>query len=185
MKYLIYAFFVLISFFLCWFFITAFKSNPAIENAAGTQQQAGMKKGKLKKEGFGWLFWVVVAIGTGIFSAGAYKFVEYANFKKNGVRSTGTVSSKILRSKKTKDSPASYDVYVTFTVEDKEYTFKSPSSNIWRDDKVDVLYMPDNPEKAIAVKGAVLGSVIIMGLSFMAVFVFLSCARTVIIDKKM
>ena len=95
---------------------------------------------------------VLLIFGVALLAVGIHKSKEYAYFKKNGISVQGVISDIESISD---GEDTSHEVYVTFTAKGKEYTFKSHyySSNMKRGDSVPVLYMPDNPEKAMVANG--------------------------------
>ncbi|MCL2682186.1 MAG: DUF3592 domain-containing protein [Bacteroidales bacterium] len=106
--------------------------------------------------------------GVAIFIVVINKYIEYRNFKKYGVSVQGMISN--IESK---------NVYVTFMVEDKEYTFKSHyyDSDMRYGDSLPVLYYPDNPNKAIVAK-ANAGVIIFFVFGIILVFCGIGLLRT-------
>jgi hypothetical protein len=158
-------------FFLIWFFRKAFAKKPAGKQAIETERIKYDKNKKQKKEGYGCFMWIALIAGLALFATGSYRVVEYINFKINGESATGVISSVEKTSRRERDSRSgerrtrsNHKAYVTFTIEEKEYTVRSKNvgSNMRWGDEVIVLYMPDNPEKALVDKYTFLGIIVLL-----------------------
>ena len=119
---------------------------------------------------------LLIVIGVALIPVAINKHIEYQNFKKYGVSAEGVISSieSISDGKET-----THKVYVTFTAEGREYTFKSHyySSEMRTGDSLSVLYYPDNPDKAMVAKGR-FGVIILFVFGVILVFSGIALLRT-------
>jgi hypothetical protein len=120
---------------------------------------------------------LMLIFGVALFSVGIYKQIEYQNFKKHGVSVQGVISS--IESKRDGKN-TSHNVYVTFTAEGNEYTFKSHyySSEMNQGDNLPVLYYPNNPDKAMVVKGSAFVVIFCIAAGLILVFSGFALLRT-------
>jgi len=110
---------------------------------------------------------LLIVFGAAFLVVVVNKQMEYRDFKKYGVSAQGVISH--IKSRREGEN-TTHDVYVKFTAEGKEYTFKSHyySSRMGTGDILPVLYYPDNPDKAMVAKHT--GGVIFYVLAIILVF---------------
>ena len=107
---------------------------------------------------------LLIVCGAALFVVVVKKQIEYRDFKKYGVSAEGMISR--IESRREGEN-TTHDVYVKFTAEDKEYTFKSHyySSRMGTGDILPVLYYPDNPDKAMVAKHTGLVILYVFGIA--------------------
>jgi len=127
--------------------------KSASKSIVKMQRVENQKGSKPKQNGYGCFTWFILVLAVVLLATGTYKSMKYMKLKNDAVSAQGVISKMERKGgdRKSNSNNPDYDVYVTFTAEGSEYTFKSQwyHSGMNLGDSLPVVYSPDHPEKAM------------------------------------